>query len=100
MPTGTKRGYALVLGSTTLVAVAAALLICWAAGTFQAPLGLAAWVAIIVLLGLGWMVGGMLVSFLFLGARSERNASLAEALSARRLALARRRTASPPRRQP
>ena len=94
MPTGKKRGYAIVLASSTFVALAAALLICWAAGAFAAPLGFAAWVAITVLLGLGWLVGGMLVSFLFLGARSERNASLAEVLSVRRTT--RRRGGRPP----
>jgi hypothetical protein len=88
MPAGTKRGYALILTSTTFVAFGAALFICWAAGAFDAPLGEAAWVAIAVLLGLGWIVGGMLVSFVFLGARWERT----EARAARRAAaLGRRR---------
>jgi hypothetical protein len=38
MPAGTKRGYALILTSTTFVAFGAALFICWAAGAFDAPL--------------------------------------------------------------
>jgi hypothetical protein len=84
MPIGTKRGYALILASATLVAVAAGLLVCWAAGAFDGPVGLAAWSAILLLLGLGWTVGGMLVSVLFLGARFERNSSLYEATAARR----------------
>ena len=96
MPTGTKRGYALILASTTLVAIAAALLLCWAAGAFEGSLALAGWVALVILLGLGWICGGMLVSFLFLGARIERNASLAQALATRRGGLSRRRRTPPP----
>jgi len=84
MPAGTRRGYVLILASTTLVAIVTALLICWAAGAFDRPLGLAAWSAIAILLGLGWVVGGMLVSFLFLGARFERNSRPYEATAARR----------------
>lgn len=91
MPTGTKRGYALILASTTLVAIAAALAICWAAGAFDGTLVREGWVAIAIVLGLGWMCGGMLVSFLCLGARIERNA-LAEAVAAR----PRRRGGAPP----
>ena len=84
MPTGTKRGYALILASATTVAFATALLVLWASGVFDQALGFAGWAAIAALLGLGWICGGMLVSFLFLGARTERNASLAEARVLRR----------------
>jgi hypothetical protein len=95
MPTGTKRGYALILASTTLVAVAVALLLCWSVGAFDGSLVLAGWVAMLVLLGLGWICGGMLVSFLFLGARIERNARLAQVLVTRR-GTPRRRGRTPP----
>jgi hypothetical protein len=96
MPTGTKRGYALILASTTLVAITAALAICWAAGAFDGTLALAGWVAIAVLLGLGWICGGMLVSFLFLGAGIERNATPAEVVAARHQTRPRRRGGLPP----
>lgn len=94
MPTGTKRGYALILASTTLVACGAGVLICWAAGAFDGPLGLTGWAAIAMLLGLGWMVGGMLVSLLFLGARLDRNAGLYEATAVRRAVSGRPRVPS------
>ena len=91
MPSGSRRGYALVLASTTLVALAVALLILWTAGFFDDAVGFAGWVAIVAMLGLGWICGGMLVSLLFFGARTERNASLAEARAVRRAAPQRRR---------
>src|SRR5437870_2749687 len=84
MPTGTKRGTLLILASTTLVALAAALAVSWAAGAFDGPVEIDHWFAMAIVLGLAWAVGAVLVSFLFLGARLERNASLYEATALRK----------------
>lgn len=79
MPTGTKRGYALILTSATLVALLAVLAI----GLLDASLAPGQWFGVALLLGLGWVTAAMLVSLLFLGARLERSASLYEATSRR-----------------
>ena len=70
MVRGARHGYALTLGSATAVG----LILAGTAGLLEPS----RWMLVGLCVALGWLVGGTLLAFLFLGSRPER--SLAPAL--------------------
>jgi hypothetical protein len=65
MVRGARHGYALILGSATVVG----LLLAGTAGLF-AP---SRWMLVGLCVALGWLVAGTLLAFLFFGSRPERS---------------------------
>jgi hypothetical protein len=62
-----------------LMAIVVALPVAWAAGMFEGDLATDHWFAVGLVLAVGWLAGGLLVSFMFLSARLDRTAALYEA---------------------